>query len=119
TDDEESAAATEWNDTARPPETRTVPEILDDTVRARPDATALVAGETRLTFRELAEQVDSVARLALRHGAGPETVIGLALPRHLMVPAILGVLRSGAAYLPLDPEYPAERLEFMLRDASA
>ncbi|WP_261717665.1 non-ribosomal peptide synthetase [Streptomyces sp. FZ201] len=119
TDEEERAAATEWNATARPLETRTVPEILDDTVRARPDATALVAGETRLTFRELAEQVDAVARLALRHGAGPETVIGLALPRRLMVPAVLGVLRSGAAYLPLDPEYPAERLEFMLRDASA
>ncbi|GEC05441.1 hypothetical protein SSP24_30960 [Streptomyces spinoverrucosus] len=118
TDEEESAAATEWNDTARPLETRTVPEIFDDVVRDRPDAPALVTGETRLTFRELSEHVDAVARLLSHRGAGAETVVGLALPRALMVPAILGVLKSGAAYLPLDPEYPAERLEFMLRDAA-
>ncbi|MFG3660988.1 amino acid adenylation domain-containing protein [Streptomyces sp. NPDC047706] len=118
TADEESAATTLWNDTARPPETRSVPEILDDVVRARPGAPALVAGGERLSFRELAERADAVARLLLRRGAGPETVIGLALPRHLMVPALLGVLRSGAAYLPLDPEHPADRLEFMLRDTA-
>ncbi|MFI9612826.1 amino acid adenylation domain-containing protein [Streptomyces sp. NPDC052023] len=118
TADEESAATTVWNDTARPLETRSVPEILDDIVRARPDAPALVAGGERLSFRELAERADAVARLLLRRGAGPETVVGLALPRHLMVPALLGVLRSGAAYLPLDPEYPADRLEFMLRDTA-
>ncbi|EGX58618.1 NRPS/siderophore biosynthesis protein, partial [Streptomyces zinciresistens K42] len=118
TDAEESAAAGEWNATDRPPQTRTVTALLDDTVRARPDATALVTGAARLTFRELSERVDALARLLVRRGAGPETVVGLALPRHLMVPAILGVLRSGAAYLPLDPELPAERLRFMLRDAA-
>nr|WP_206326547.1 non-ribosomal peptide synthetase [Streptomyces sp. N502] len=118
TDEEESAAATAWNDTARPLETRTVPEIFDDVVRNRPDAPALVAGGTRLTFRELSERVAAVARLLSHRGAGAETVVGLALPRALMVPAILGVLKAGAACLPLDPEYPAERLEFMLQDAA-
>ncbi|MEV7990437.1 amino acid adenylation domain-containing protein, partial [Streptomyces sp. NPDC086077] len=119
TAEEESAATTVWNDTARPLETRSVPEILDELVRVRPDAPALVAGDERLSFRELAERVDAVARLLLRRGASPETVVGLALPRHLMVPALLGVLKSGAAYLPLDPEYPADRLEFMLRDTAS
>ncbi|MFD7434061.1 amino acid adenylation domain-containing protein [Streptomyces sp. NPDC059861] len=119
TAEEESAATSVWNDTARPLETRSVPEILDELVRARPDALALVAGDERLSFRELAERVDAVARLLLRRGASPETVVGLALPRHLMVPALLGVLKSGAAYLPLDPEYPADRLEFMLRDTAS
>uniref|UniRef100_UPI000ADC165B non-ribosomal peptide synthetase n=1 Tax=Streptomyces europaeiscabiei TaxID=146819 RepID=UPI000ADC165B len=107
-----------WNDTTRPVETRSVPEILDDVVRSRPDAPALTTGVSRLTFRELGERVDAVARHLLRRGAGAERVVGLALPRHLMVPALLGVLKSGAAYLPLDPEYPADRLEFMLRDAA-
>ncbi|MFJ7071664.1 amino acid adenylation domain-containing protein [Streptomyces sp. NPDC098781] len=117
TQEEESAAATLWNDTARPVERRSVPELFEDAVRTRPDAPALVTREGRLTFRELSGQVDAVARLLLRRDARPETVVALALPRRLMVPAILGVLKSGAAYLPLDPELPAERLEFMLRDA--
>ncbi|MCZ7462168.1 non-ribosomal peptide synthetase [Streptomyces sp. WMMC940] len=119
TDEEEAASAAGWNTTDRPLETRSVPEILDDAVRTAPDAPALVAGGERLTFRELAGRVEAVARTVLRRGAGPEAVVGLALPRRLMVPALLGVLRSGAAYLPLDPEYPSERLEFMLRDAGA
>ncbi|MFJ6944793.1 amino acid adenylation domain-containing protein [Streptomyces wuyuanensis] len=119
TEEEEAASAAVWNATDRPVETRSVPEILDDAVRAAPDAPALVAGGERLTFRELSDRVEAVARLVSARGAGPETVVGLALPRRLMVPAILGVLRSGAAYLPLDPEYPSERLEFMLRDAGA
>ncbi|MCX5173061.1 amino acid adenylation domain-containing protein [Streptomyces antibioticus] len=115
---EETAAATLWNATDRPLETRSVPEILDDVVRARPDAPALATAHSRLTFRELGAQVDAVARLLRERGAGAERVVGLALPRHLMVPALLGVLKSGAAYLPLDPEYPADRLEFMLRDTA-
>ncbi|WP_327371688.1 non-ribosomal peptide synthetase [Streptomyces sp. NBC_01217] len=118
TEAEETAAATDWNDTARPVETRSVPEILADVVRTRPDAPALTTGATRLTFRELGERVDAVARLLIRRGARAERVVALALPRHLMVPALLGVLTSGAAYLPLDPEYPADRLEFMLRDTA-
>lgn len=118
TDEEETAVAGVWNDTGRPLETRSVPEILADVVRSRPDAPALSTGASRLTFRELGERVDAVARLLFDRGAAPERVVGLALPRHLMVPALLGVLRSGAAYLPLDPEHPTERLEFMLRDAA-
>ncbi|MEV6395234.1 amino acid adenylation domain-containing protein [Streptomyces sp. NPDC051907] len=118
TDAETTAAATGWNDTARPVETRSVTEILDDVVRARPDAPALAAGADRLAFRELGERVDAVARLLLRRGARAEQVVALALPRAQMVPALFGVLKSGAAYLPLDPEYPADRLEFMLRDTA-
>ncbi|MFD9975629.1 amino acid adenylation domain-containing protein [Streptomyces sp. NPDC059017] len=119
TDEEEAASTGVWNATDRPLEARSVPEILGDAVRAAPDSPALVAGGERLTFGELADRVETVARLLTGRGAGPEAVVGLALPRRLMVPAILGVLRSGAAYLPLDPEHPCERLEFMLRDAGA
>ncbi|MEU3188329.1 amino acid adenylation domain-containing protein [Streptomyces sp. NPDC006923] len=118
TDAEATAAVTTWNDTDRPVERRTVPELFAETVRARPDQVALVTGGARLTFAELSARADAVAGLLRRRGAAPETVVGLALPRHEMVPAILGVLASGAAYLPLDPEYPADRLEFMLTDAA-
>lgn len=118
TDEEESAATTVWNDTARPRETRTVPELFADVARRRADATAVVSGASRLTFGELAARADAISRLLLRRGAGPETVIGLALPRAETVPAILGVLGAGAAYLPLDPGYPPDRLEMMLADTA-
>ncbi|WP_405987032.1 amino acid adenylation domain-containing protein [Streptomyces sp. NBC_00872] len=118
TDAEALAARTTWNDTDRPVEPRTVPELFAETVRARPDATALVTAGGRLTFAQLAARAEDITRALLRRGAGPETVIGLALPRAEMVPAILGVLASGAAYLPLDPDHPAHRLEFMLSDAA-
>ncbi|MFF7202533.1 amino acid adenylation domain-containing protein [Streptomyces sp. NPDC008141] len=118
TDEEESAATTVWNDTARPRETRTVPELFADVARRRADATAVVSGASRLTFGELAARADAISRLLLRRGAGPETVIGLALPRAETVPAILGVLGAGAAYLPLDPGCPPDRLEMMLADTA-
>ncbi|MFD8076232.1 non-ribosomal peptide synthase/polyketide synthase [Streptomyces sp. NPDC059718] len=115
---EHEAAAVAWNDTARHgAETRAVPEILADTVRAHPERTALVTASGTLTFAELGVRVDSVAALVRAHGAAEGAVVALALPRHAMVPAILGALASGAAYLPLDPALPADRLEFMLRDA--
>ncbi|MFC8964999.1 non-ribosomal peptide synthase/polyketide synthase [Streptomyces sp. NPDC057094] len=117
TEDERSAATGAWNDTAHPVETRSVPELLAATVTAHPDRIALVTAAGSLTFAELSARVDAVAALLLAHGAGEGAVVALALPRHAMVPAILGVLRAGAAYLPLDPEHPAHRLEFMLGDA--
>ncbi|MFE0627637.1 non-ribosomal peptide synthase/polyketide synthase [Streptomyces sp. NPDC058864] len=116
---EHEAAAVAWNDTARhPAETRAVPEILADTVRSHPERTALVTPEGALTFAELGARVDTIAALLRGHGAAEGAVVGLALPRHAMVPAILGVLASGAGYLPLDPALPADRLEFMLRDTA-
>ncbi|QIQ06010.1 non-ribosomal peptide synthetase [Streptomyces liangshanensis] len=118
TDDEATAALTTWNDTDRPIEPRTVPELFAAAVRERPDATALVTAGGRSTFAELAAEAGAVTRALLRRGAGPGTVVALALPRAEMVPAILGVLGAGAAYVPLDPEYPSHRLEFMLTDVA-
>ncbi|MEW2162671.1 non-ribosomal peptide synthase/polyketide synthase [Streptomyces sp. NPDC007084] len=118
TEDERTAATGAWNDTAHPVETRAVPELLAATAAAHPGRTALVTGAGTLTFAELAAQADAVAALLLAHGAGDGGVVALALPRHAMVPAILGVLRAGAAYLPLDPDHPADRLAYMLGDAA-
>src|SRR5262249_18130967 len=93
----------------------TVPELFAAQARRTPDATALVCGEARLTFAELAARVDRLAGHLAARGAGPETVVALSLPRERMVPALLAVLRSGAAALALDPAQPAERTAFVLR----
>ncbi|MFE5140466.1 non-ribosomal peptide synthase/polyketide synthase [Streptomyces fagopyri] len=118
TEAERSAATGAWNATDRPVETRAVPELLAAAAAAHPRRTALVTAAGRLTFAELSARADAVAALLLGHGAGAGAVVALALPRHEMVPAVLGVLRAGAAYLPLDPEHPPHRLEFMLTDAA-
>ncbi|WP_156993325.1 non-ribosomal peptide synthetase [Pseudonocardia acaciae] len=87
--------------------------------RRTPDAPALVAGGRTLTYRDLAERVETLARRLVAAGAGPERVVAVALPRTAdLVAGLLAVLRTGAAYLPLDVDYPAERLEFMIDDAS-
>ncbi|MFE7932588.1 non-ribosomal peptide synthase/polyketide synthase [Streptomyces sp. NPDC057456] len=122
TPDERRDALGAWNDTAHPVETRSVPEILADTARRHPERTALVTGPAdaprRTTFRGLRARVDELAARLRAHGVTPGTVVGLALPRDEMVPALLGVLAAGAAYLPLDPELPPDRLRFMLTDAA-
>ncbi|MFF2025854.1 amino acid adenylation domain-containing protein [Streptomyces sp. NPDC058171] len=98
-------------------------EVFAERVRYAPGATALVlggrggAGE-RLTYAQLDARAERFAQWAAARGAAPGRVVALALPRHAMVPALLGVLRTGAAFLPLDPGYPADRLAGMLADAA-
>src|SRR5690606_26078063 len=80
--------------------------------------TALVCGDERLTFGELDARIDSIARLLRAGGAGPERVVALALPRSPdLVAALFAVMRTGAAYLPLDLELPPARLSAMVADA--
>jgi amino acid adenylation domain-containing protein len=96
----------------------TLPELVRRQVAATPDAIAVTDGTTSMTYRRLDDRASRLARHLRRAGAGPETVVGLALARTAdLVVALLGVLKSGAAYLPLDPRYPSGRLGFMLSDA--
>nr|WP_275424798.1 non-ribosomal peptide synthetase [Streptomyces sp. SID13726] len=88
-------------------------------VSRTPDATAVVYGEHRLTYAELDARATELAHRMAAHGAAPECLVALALPRSTdLVVAILAVLKTGAAYVPLDPEYPAERLTHMLDDSA-
>ncbi|THA26460.1 amino acid adenylation domain-containing protein [Streptomyces sp. RKND-216] len=97
---------------------RTLLELLDAAAARHANAVAVSDASGSLTYRELHEQANRLARLLVARGAGPERTVGLLLPRSARtVVAMLAVLKSGAAYLPLDPSYPAERLRFMLRDA--
>ncbi|MGW2566254.1 amino acid adenylation domain-containing protein [Streptomyces sp. NPDC001537] len=100
------------------PATRTLTELWAAQVAATPDAEAVLDRGRTLTYRELDARAQQVAEGLAALGAGPERVVGIALPRTAdLVAAVLGVLKSGAAYLPLDPAYPAERLAFIVDDA--
>ncbi|MFC0435417.1 non-ribosomal peptide synthetase [Kutzneria buriramensis] len=109
---------TRLNDTAAPTPEATIPELFERQATATPDAVALVVGGESLTYRELNARADRLARELARRGAGPESVVGLALPRCTdLVVALLGILKAGAGYLPIDPRYPSGRLAHILADA--
>ncbi|TME48405.1 MAG: amino acid adenylation domain-containing protein [Chloroflexi bacterium] len=98
----------------------TVPELVAARAATTPEATAVVAGDQRITYRELDRRANRLAHHLRAAGAGPDSVIGLCLNRSIeLVVGALGILKAGAAYLPIDPTCPSERLGFMLRDAGA
>ena len=108
----------EWAAADNPLPPATIAELLEETAARIPDVTALVCGGAALTYGELDARVNRFARLLQARGAGPERVVALALPRGLdMVAALFAVLRTGAAYLPLDLDLPADRVAFMVDDA--
>ncbi|MFD8820592.1 AMP-binding protein [Streptomyces sp. NPDC059627] len=95
-----------------------LPELFRAQVRATPDAVALVGPEASLTYAELDARANRLAHALIARGAGPERLVAVALPRSAeLVVAILAVLKTGAAYLAVDPEYPATRIAYMLDDA--
>ncbi|MFI6078145.1 amino acid adenylation domain-containing protein [Actinoplanes sp. NPDC051343] len=96
-----------------------LPELVQSQIRATPEALALLGPEGEaLTYGELGDRVDRLARVLAAAGAGPEKVVALALPRSIdLVVAIHAVVRAGAAYLPLDLDHPDARITAMLRDA--
>ncbi|MFJ2773990.1 amino acid adenylation domain-containing protein [Streptomyces sp. NPDC087300] len=115
---ERTRLLTEWNDTRAGLPGATVPELFAARADQAPDALALVFEDTELTYRELDARAERLARHLAGLGAGPERVVGIALPRSAeLIVTLLAVLKAGAAFLPLDPQLPAERLEFMLKDA--
>ncbi|HYO14894.1 MAG TPA: amino acid adenylation domain-containing protein, partial [Thermoanaerobaculia bacterium] len=110
----------EWNDTERiyREDGFCLHELLAAQVERSPDAVAVVFEEESLTYRELGRRSGRLARLLWSLGVGPEGRVGVAMERSLeMVVALLGILKAGAAYVPLDPSYPRERLAFLLEDA--
>ncbi|GGK92074.1 non-ribosomal peptide synthetase [Nocardia jinanensis] len=101
-----------WNDTAEPAESGTLASIFAAQVEQCPDAVALEFEGAALTYRELDDRANRLARLLIAAGAGPEQVVGLCLRRSLeLVVAMYAVIKTGASYLPLDPEHPVARLE--------
>ncbi|MEU5163243.1 amino acid adenylation domain-containing protein [Streptomyces sp. NPDC020875] len=110
---------TAFNDTAAETSALTVPELFEARAARTPDAPAIVCEGRTLTYRGLGERADEVARELARRGAGPEDLVVLALPRtEDLVVGLLGILKSGAAYLPLDPRHLGGRAETVFAEAA-
>nr|WP_156757156.1 non-ribosomal peptide synthetase [Actinokineospora pegani] len=97
----------------------TLADLVEAQTQRTPDAAAVVHDGGLLSYAELDERANRLARVLLRRGAGPERVVALALPRSVdIIVAELAVAKSGAAFLPVDPTYPVDRIAFMLADAN-
>jgi amino acid adenylation domain-containing protein/non-ribosomal peptide synthase protein (TIGR01720 family) len=115
---EEREQLLRWNETAKRYPGGTVVEFFEQQAATRPDAVAVVFEEEELGYGELNARANQLARRLREFGVGPDVLVGLCLERSLeLVVAVLGVLKAGGAYLPLEPEYPAQRLAYMLGDA--
>ncbi|MFD5141182.1 amino acid adenylation domain-containing protein [Streptomyces sp. NPDC058378] len=111
-------ALTEWNDTAADRDRPTVVEMFREQARARPDAVAVTDEHRSLTYRQTAELSGQLAHHLIERGLTAEQVVGISLPRSAdMVIALLGVLQAGCAFVPLDPQWPAERRAVVIEDA--
>ncbi|MEW9862457.1 AMP-binding protein, partial [Pseudomonas putida] len=95
-----------------------VHQLFEAQARRQPDATALLFGDQRMSYRALSELSSQWAHKLIEQGVGPESLVGIAAERSLeMVVGLLAILKAGAAYVPLDPDYPAERLAYMFEDS--
>jgi len=107
-----------WNETDRSIPAKTFAEQFETLALAAPDNLALLGEKERLTYGELDRRANRLANLIMADGVGAEQIVAIALPRSVdLIVALLAVLKTGAAYLPLDPDYPAERLNYMLEHA--
>ncbi|MFI6869120.1 amino acid adenylation domain-containing protein [Nocardia sp. NPDC050406] len=106
---EDERARTEHTRPAAAP--RLLADLMADAVAANPDGLAVICGDRRLTYRELDARADRLAQLLIRAGAGPETLVATGIPRSIeSVLAVWAITRTGAAYVPVDPAYPPERI---------
>ncbi|WP_433495896.1 amino acid adenylation domain-containing protein [Micromonospora sp. CA-248089] len=110
-----------WNDTTADfPREQTLHGPIEERAAATPDAVAVTIDGHSRTYAELNAQANRIAHRLRAAGVGPETLVGVCAERSVeLVAGLLGVLKAGGAYLPLDPEYPADRLAFMVGDADA
>ncbi|WP_339248943.1 non-ribosomal peptide synthetase DhbF [Bacillus sp. FSL M8-0054] len=116
--EERSSMVTDWQSVSEKIPHACLPEQFEKQAALRPDAIAVVYENQALNYAELNERANRLARMLISEGVGPEQFVALALPRSLeMAVGLLAVLKAGAAYLPLDPDYPADRIAFMLKDA--
>ena len=118
---EERARLAAWSGSpGTHPAEATIPALFAEVAARRPESPALVEGARTMTYGELDRRAAWLAARLRAHGVGPDVLVGIAAARSAeLVVGLLAILRAGGAYLPLDPEHPAERLAFMLADAGA
>lgn len=117
--EERHQTVVEWNATAAEfPADTTLSERFEAQVEHNSDAVAVVHEDGELSYRELNAKANALAHTLRSFGVGPETIVAVCVERSpRVVIALLAIVKAGGAYLPLDPDYPAERLRFMLRDS--
>ena len=113
--DADQAPSSVW-----PSRNRTIHDLFEAQAAARPDAIALILADSQLTYAQLNERANRLAHCLIARGVQRGDLLGICLERSVdTVVGLLGILKAGAAYVPLDPAYPDERLEFMIRDTAA
>ena len=117
--DEREQVLGEWGTGATDVVPRTFPELLRACVDRDPQALAIECDGERLSYQDVEERTNRLARVLIEAGVGPERVVALVLPRSVdMLLAQFAVLKAGGAYLPVDPDYPVERIAYILGDAT-
>ena len=118
-DDERQKVLHDWNDTVRPfPSEQCIHQLFEAQVHGAPEATALIFEDTHLSYRDLNECANLLAHRLRRLGVGAEHRVAILMERQpQLIVSLLAILKAGGAYLPIDPEYPQERIAFMLADA--
>ncbi|RZJ51621.1 MAG: amino acid adenylation domain-containing protein [Chryseobacterium sp.] len=102
------------------PENETINKLISNIVQEYPNKTAIVFNNESVTYKELSEKVNQLANFLTEKGASSGDIVALAIDRSMeMLVSLLAILKTGAAYLPLDPEYPLERIQFMLEDSAS
>ena len=117
--DENRRLLIEWNDTGKEyAKKKCLHQLFEEQVERTPDAIALIFEDQQLTYRELNSRANRLAHYLHKRGVGADVLVGICFERSMeMVVGLLGILKAGGGYVPLDPSYPKERLEFMLADA--
>ncbi|MEV7261714.1 amino acid adenylation domain-containing protein [Streptomyces sp. NPDC093937] len=111
---------TEWNGTDADVPHETVVGLFEAQVTRTPDETALTFGDVELTYAELDVRANRLARYLTGRGVGPESIVAVVFERTVdLVVGLLGVIKAGAAYLPIDPNYPADRIAYVIEDSGA
>ena len=111
---------TKWNNTqVAYPKDLCIHELFESQVERRLDSTAVVFKNTRISYQELNKRANQLARHLRKLGVGPEVLVGICMERSIeMIIGVLGIVKAGGAYIPLEPSYPKELLSFMLSDAN-
>ena len=111
----------DFNNTASDyPKDKCVHQLFEEQVKKTPDNVAVIAFDKTLTYAELNEQANRIANSLIEKGVKPGDIVAVILPRNSkLIPTLFGVLKSGAAYMPLDPSYPKDRIEYLIKESGA
>ncbi|MBF0119717.1 MAG: amino acid adenylation domain-containing protein, partial [Desulfobacterales bacterium] len=121
TEEEKHKIVYEWNNTKVDyPKDKTMIDLFEEQVEKTPDAIAVIYEEDKLTYKELNERANQLAHYLIHNGVKADTLVGICIERSLeMIIGLLGILKAGGAYVPIDPNYPKERIDFIIKDSNA